>query len=408
MIREFFEKKKEKESKKKKKSASEIEGMFTLENWLPRAALRAKERTWSTHPGKFTHSSIKEITSVVYTDQRKDDGFLKSGNVDCETDSFGNAAALDVDQFLRLKMKDGNTLLRHIEERTSLSKNLLKISTESYDSLREKFLTIKNYSNDIHITDSKIKQVYFPVGEGEYHQLSVLTPSGVVFEMKKRIDEKRFFSDDSKEAKEARSKNQYSKKNFFDFFGLVTVGYGGTKPQNISVLNSNNSGKSYLLPSVPPVLKMRNISLPRYDFFIESLWFGGNCWEDHFEYLDKQFQDKRNNQEIRAKIGRIIIGIFYEIMGFVKKIRRVESDNWSLRKNYEKLPTYQKVILDKGRTSECSESDKRKFIKDSARWVVRRYNKGVGKKSGINLSDTEMRSFYEVIKNENWEWEEDI
>ena len=396
VIEEFFEK-----EKKKKK-------FTTQESWLLNRAKEAvdkKNRTWSTHLGQFTNSKIKidEIMSIVYTGQRKHDGFVKSGNVTCQMeDSPGNAQTITVGRFLCLKMEDGNTFLWHIEERTDLSRKVLNTSMESYDSLRENFLAIKTHSK-VPMTDARIKQVYFPVGEGEYHQLSVLTPSGIIFEMKNRID-----SDELKKMREMRKENQYSEKNFFDFFGLVTIGYGGAQPQNISVLNFNNRGKSYLLPSVPPALEMRNVRLPRYDFFIESLWFSGKRWEEHFEYLDKQFQDKRNNQEIRAKIGRIIIGIFYEIMGFVKKIRRVESDNWSLRKNYEKLPTYQKNILDKGRTSECSESDKREFFKDSARWIVFRYNKGFGKKSGINLSDTEMRSFYEVIKNESWEWEEGI
>jgi CRISPR-associated protein Csy1 len=43
----------------------------------------------------------------------------------------------------------------------------------------------------------------------------------------------------------------------FSLGDLTAIGYGGTKPQNISVINNQNSGFSYLLPSMPPILTKR-------------------------------------------------------------------------------------------------------------------------------------------------------
>lgn len=75
------------------------------------------------------------------------------------------------------------------------------------------------------------------------------------------------FLEHNKEARQLKKKDEYSENGFDELFNLTRISYGGTKPQNISVLNSNSAGKVYLLPSLPPSLKKRDVRLPRYDFF---------------------------------------------------------------------------------------------------------------------------------------------
>ncbi|TOM55970.1 type I-F CRISPR-associated protein Csy1, partial [Vibrio parahaemolyticus] len=60
-----------------------------------------------------------------------------------------------------------------------------------------------------------------------------------------------------------------------EIYGLTTIGYGGTKPQNISVLNNQNAGKAHLLPSLPPQIAQRKRRLPTYDFFTNTV----NPWQ---------------------------------------------------------------------------------------------------------------------------------
>ena len=130
-------------------------------------------------------STYTYVSPVICTSSPSPNGFLRSGNVPADQDSVGDAAALDVDAFLNLKMKDDRTLLVHIKEETYISKALLNICSETYETLRDGFLAVTNAAL-VNSTSTKIKQVYFPVG-GNYHLLSLLSNSGIMFELKKRI-----------------------------------------------------------------------------------------------------------------------------------------------------------------------------------------------------------------------------
>ncbi|WP_158006880.1 type I-F CRISPR-associated protein Csy1 [Piscirickettsia litoralis] len=231
---------------------------FSRACWLKDAAKRAKSFSLSSHPCRFSHPDARknengETSPVVVQAKADVDGYVRSGNVDVELDALGNAADIDVYNFLMLELSDGMKLIRHIELETDLSKELLSAEGSSYEELRSGFLKIKSNDNHPVRTSSKIKQVYFPVDD-DYHLLSILTPSGIVFSLRNKIQTMKF-SDSAKTARKACRDSEYSSEGFADIYNLAVIGYGGTKPQNISVLNSKNGGKAYLLPSIPPSMK---------------------------------------------------------------------------------------------------------------------------------------------------------
>ncbi|MGL5336625.1 MAG: type I-F CRISPR-associated protein Csy1, partial [Enterovibrio sp.] len=207
----------------------------------------------------------------------------------------GNAAALDVYKFLSLVMSDGRSLLEHIKQESELARQLLTVPTCDYQTLRDGFLKMVGSEQDS-VSSSKIKQVYFPVEDGEYHLLSLLTHSGHLFELRKRLDLLRF-GDAVKEARECRKNNQFHPTGYQEIYGLTTIGFGGTKPQNISVLNNQNGGKAHLLASVPPELKKRDIRLPKTNFFTESF----SAWQakEVLDALCSLFKTDYNNINIR-------------------------------------------------------------------------------------------------------------
>lgn len=208
---------------------------FSRLQWLSDAAGRAKQLSLTTHPFAFTHPRARrnrygKAGAVLAEVKKKNDGLLRSGNVVVPPDAEGNAAALDIYTFLMLKMQDGKTILTHLCEESETAKKIL--SSENYRELRAGFLQI--FSEDkIPVTNSKIKQVFFPVPDKEcnagYHLLSVLTPSGLLFELYRRLGKSGIFPGH-----------------------LVVIHIGGSKPQNISALNMQNKGKACLLLSVPP------------------------------------------------------------------------------------------------------------------------------------------------------------
>ncbi|EOV8103812.1 type I-F CRISPR-associated protein Csy1 [Vibrio parahaemolyticus] len=315
-IEAFFDERKEAWLKKNTSTAmneqqlrekqQECEQNFLLSNWLPDAAKRICSRALTTHPSKFTHPSTGVgkknksngtfVSPILFQGMHRNDGFFRTGNIQCDVvDSVGNSAELDVEDFLRIIISDGMSVIQHIENETNFCRKLLNVEEGEYVKLRENLLAIKN-SNDPISTNSKIKQVYFPITDGEYHLLSLLTHSGHLFELRQRLDALRF-GEEVKQARECRKNGLLHPDGYQEIFGLTTIGFGGTKPQNISVLNNKNAGKAHLLASIPPELKPRNLRLPTTDFFKESF----TAWQarETIEALHRLFKTDYNNINIR-------------------------------------------------------------------------------------------------------------
>ncbi|HAU1153216.1 TPA: type I-F CRISPR-associated protein Csy1 [Legionella pneumophila] len=356
-ITDFFAERKKSWLKKKLKSdmteleenniIQECEDIFALENWLPDAAKRAGWVSISTHPCTFSHPSSRknkngDVTSIIAKASRKADGYLRSGNVHVELDALGNAAALDVYKFLSLVTEDGKTVKEHIQQNTEVAKSLLSIKTESYENLRVGFLEMVS-SNEASITSSKIKQVYFPVGN-DYHQLSILSNSGMIFELRERVDALRF-SDTVQRERELRRDNIYSESGYREIYDVTTIAYGGTKPQNVSVLNNQYSGKAHLLLSAPPIFGQREITFPTKDFFVQSLRYS-DC-QEILERLDNIFKIERDGRisldKIRKGRDRCIGDLLDVILQKTMALREA-----SMKQFWEKssnLPSWQIIWL---------------------------------------------------------------
>lgn len=371
--------------------------IFSLEEWLPNASRRAWQMSMSTHPCTFSHPSSRKningyVTPIIAECEKKTDGFLRTGNANVETDALGNAAALDVLKFLSLIMSDGKKLLDHIVENSDISKELLDIKSMSYPELREGFLNISNNDDDI-VTSSKIKQVFFPVNDG-YHQLSLLTNSGLVYELRKRIDVLRF-SEAVKELRSCKRENEFSENGYSEIYEITTMGYGGTKPQNISVLNSQNGGKAHLLSSLPPMLKQRSINFPKNSFFTDS--FYKRDYADVFNALHKLFKTNYNNINIRE-------GRNYRVQ---ELIDRIVDKMWAIRASTEsqfydssQLKAHQRVWLDKNYIDERESSDEwlDKLTQEISAWTIRMYEKTLGKQA-IKLGEAERKKILEIVES---------
>lgn len=313
---------------------------YALENWTLDAVNRVSQLSMVSHPSKFSHPSAK-TSSIIAHANAKNDGYLRSGNVLYSLDVFGNAAAMDVYKFLSLQLSNHKTILENLEEETELVKHLFNFPNVEFKQLRQKFLEIKSIDKNIK-TDQLVKQVYFPVEKDGYHLLSILTPSGLVTELKQHIDKIRF-SEQTKLAKEHRRKNENDAQGFADIYNLTVTAYGGTKPQNISVLNSQNGGRSYLLSSVPPTFKQRKVRLPNRHFFKQNLY--PKNYLDSFKSLHKLLNVSINNINIRDAIKNIIQYIIDQIL-FVAFCVRQNQPGWSTTEHYQKLSLNQRIWLD--------------------------------------------------------------
>lgn len=406
-IQSYFSDRKEAWLKKNLKSSmedfdvreleQECEQKFSLNEWLPNAARRAGQISMSTHPCTFSHPSARKnkngyVSSVLVDIDRVDDGFLKTGNVSVLTDALGNAAALDVYKFLTLIMQDGENLLSHIQQDSELAKVLLTIKSESYQNLRKGFLAMVESSAE-NITSSKIKQVYFPVDD-DYHQLSLLTNSGMIYQLRSRLDKLRF-SEEVKALRDKKRKNEFSDQGYSEIYGLTTIGYGGTKPQNISVLNNQNGGKAHLLSSLPPSIEKRHIHFPKSDFFVES--FQRHEVTEAFKALHKLFLLDDNNINIRDARDRYlqdIIDLLIEKMWSVRAVSQVQYHQES------SLISSHQLIWLHSKNSEIRESSEQwldKLVHEIAHWLSRSYEKILAKQA-VKLGEEELLFFAKIVE----------
>ncbi len=361
----------------------EANELFMLATWLPDAAKRAKQLSLVSHPAKFSHPSAK-TSSIIAIAEKNADGFVRSGNTTEQLDVFGNAAAMDVYKFLSLTLEDGQTVLHHLEQQTSAIQQQFTLPSASYTELAASLLTIKSTDTDKAVTSDIVKQVYFPVSENSYHLLSVLTPSSLMFTLKQRINVLRF-SDEAKAAREAKKNNQHYDGELAEIYSLTVIGFGGTKPQNISVLNSQNYGTAYLLESLPPILKKRGINPPKNNFFSNSLRL--KDFQEDFDQLHKQLSSDVNNIHVRNKRDWLIKNIIYQVADKLWQIRFLDA-GWSTSDNYQNLPPQQKIWLDQHyKETRQQQTDWQDDIKTAlARWLSNSYKTTQGDKA-LSIDD---------------------
>lgn len=408
-IESFFQKRKEDWIKKETKPSMNEEALtelqrqsedkFSFENWLPAASRRAGQISISTHPCTFSHPSARKnengyASPIIATPERSADGYLRTGNVEVGQDALGNAAALDVYKLLSLTMDDGEPLHTHIERETPLAKELLNIDGESYEILRSGFLAMFKGGEE-HVTSSKIKQIYFPVVDS-YHLLSVLSNSGMIYELRKRVDELRF-SERHKQLREKRYNNEPSDESFAEIYNLTTIGYGGTKPQNISVLNNQFGGKARLLISAPPHIINRSIQFPRDSFFKSTIRFSEI--EEPLRKLHNIFITSADGiiplTNLQAGRDHRIQDIIDQIVVKMAAVRAVATEQY--RDENSNLPHYQRIWLYDDFKDERAQTDTwlRELCQAVTRWIHLAYQRII--KNPVLLGPAEIAYLQQAI-----------
>ena len=383
-----------------------FEEEIELEKIQDKIDILAKDSSYGTiisHSAKMTHPSCR-YPKIVYKGVFKKDGFLRTGNNKVEFDMQINAIKLKVFKFLSLRYK-GITLKDYIESNNSnILVELFKVSNERANSWIKLFslcLTSQDYR-----TDRFIKQVYFPI-EDNYHVLSLLHPSGLIFELKEKIDFLNRRSADRYIAKKKKADNEYLNIDFYTVPNLTETKYGGEHPKNISGLN-NKYQSHYLLYSMPPTLDKREIHFPKIDFFKNSI----SIWEFKETFFSLHYLYKRDyprNMDVRNERDSYYGEIIDNIIERMYAVREV-SMNQYYEKN-SKLKHHQKVwlIQSKAYRTEREEDDEwlAKLLKEIARWIISvGYKKVLGKKEHIKFGNGEYLYLLQLLEEhkESFRW----
>ena len=240
---------------------ADVAAQFQRDIWLADAARRVSQIQAVTHTLKAIHPDARGTNLFCQPDALRDRTELDSHALGTEfaSDVVGNAAALDVYRFLRIVV-DGRTLL------DAMQRDDRDLAAALSDDAVAAQTWIKAFVGLIEprgtpATHTKAKQVFWLVGDdafndADFHLLAPLYSSSLAHAVFLRINDDRY-GEAAQAARSARREGRDHPEGYAEYPGLAVQKLGGTKPQNISQLNSERRGVNYLLASLPPTWTVR-------------------------------------------------------------------------------------------------------------------------------------------------------
>ncbi|MCQ4167389.1 type I-F CRISPR-associated protein Csy1 [Tahibacter harae] len=329
---------------------TELETQFHPETWIEDAARRVSQIQAVTHSLKPIHPDARGTNLYCPPGTLHGHTELGSHVLDQEFsgDVVGNAAALDVYKFLRVEA-NGTTLLA-----AALAEDPDLIAAFSTDSERaaawsRAFARLVQPRGDL-ATHTYGKQVYwlvgdFPTNDSDYHLLAPLYATSLTHRLHVTINEGRF-GDAAKAAREARKEKRTHEHGFAEYPDLATQKLGGTKPQNISQLNSERGGVNYLLASLPPQWK----SKVRAPLDTESAFNRFSARDLVKELRDFLETDPAKTLPTRERREELVDRLIDELIWFAAEMRDALPAGWSAQSTC-RLPLAEQLWLDPGRAA---------------------------------------------------------
>ncbi len=251
------------------------------------------------------------------------------------SDVVGNAAVLDVYKFLKLEV-DGRTLLDWLSEDDPAAVRALSDDEAKAREWQSAFVGLVHAQKGHGVASHALaKQTYWLVGEdvaddAQYHLLAPLFATSLAQSVHEALQEDRF-GEANKAARVARREGREHESAFRDYPALAVRKLGGTKPQNISQLNSERGGVSYLLGSLPP---QWNQNVPRQLWGVTSV-FGpvlmryGDVRTTLRALLRFLQKDPPSNMETRGRVDAYLDRLIDELVAMASEIRRSLPKGWT-------------------------------------------------------------------------------
>ncbi|MBP2848378.1 type I-F CRISPR-associated protein Csy1 [Dickeya oryzae] len=339
----------------------EIEQAYEVRTWLTDAASRAGQISLVTHALKFTHSDAKGSSVFSTTPATATDVLSTASLAQPAIDAVGNAAALDVAKLLQTEHQ-GDSLVAALQRGDHRA---LEALAENPEQLTQWLAGFRQVLSDKQPSSHKLaKQIYFPVGDGEYHLLSPLYSSSLSQALDQRLNAVRF-GEQAKAIREARYEKRWHDGVDVSYPGIAVQNMGGTKPQNISALNSARSGRSYLLSSAPPQwlsqikLPLEHDTIFRVRGEVDALTYTARREMQQFLLSVKGVE---NNRDIRNQRRRYLDRLINTLFDYVATVQNLGKAGWS---TYSQLNFPLQLWLDPRR---CQQDDAFRYAREGGGW----------------------------------------
>lgn len=235
--------------------------------WLEDAARRVQQIQAVTHALKPIHPDARGTNLYVEPSTLPALAELGSHALDEHFvgDVVGNAAALDVYKLLKLEVH-GRSLLTALLAHDADALAALHPDPQQAQALRDALVSLTQPRAESPSSHTLAKQLYWLTGsdacdDAHYTLLAPLYATSLAHAVHAQVQEDRF-GEANKAARQARRERKMHNGVFHDYPGLAVQNMGGTKPQNISQLNSERRGVNYLLSSLPPNWQTSAVRLP--------------------------------------------------------------------------------------------------------------------------------------------------
>lgn len=394
---------------------AELLVQFAPEAWLADAAKRVAQIQTVTHSLKPIHPEARGTNlycppaSLV---PRPEVGSHVLG-ADFAGDVVGNAAALDVYKFLRVVV-EGRPLLAWLQQGDADAVAALSDDAELAQAWAGAFRSVTEPASQIPASHVLAKQLYWLVGDDpmvdeDFQLLAPLYASSLAHRVFQTVNEDRF-GDQAKEAQQARRERRAYAGVVRDYPALAVQKFGGTKPQNISQLNSERGGSNYLLSSLPPRWKGPEFSAP---WFVESVFarFGRSqeVWPVVRTLREFLKSDPPPVLETRLRREALVDSLIDALTDFARQFHVALPAGWT-QDTRCRLPDDERLWLDPGRVAAGATGDE-DFCE---RWFQMDWPAGVGRRFGnwlnrqleddsLRLGDVEMRHWQsELLLNQEW------
>ena len=324
------------------------EEKFSIASWIPNAAKRSLSLQYVTHTLKPIHGYAEgtelkvELQSLASLDEV---GSHCLGGT-YELDVAGNAAYLDVPKFLKLEY-EGLTLLELACANDVDLGAVFSSNPEEANGLLQTFASLLQ-PRGTPASHGFAKQLYWRVeddahNDASYHLIAPLFGSALAHTVWQTLQEHRF-GDSAKAARQARKDGTDSETPVYEYPHLAVRKMGGTKPLNISQLNSERGGNNPLLASLPPLWQTRE-QLPLSNKRLMAR-FGYRPEVKHTLQKLRQFLESNPpaNQDTRQRRDAMVFDLLDEWLQLSATLRIV-APGWSQRPECQ-LSAAQKHWLD--------------------------------------------------------------
>lgn len=344
-----------KEEKLKDTDDTDKAAKYDYHTWLADAARRVSQIQAVTHVLKATHPDARGSSLYVIPTELPTHADIGSHSLGTNyaDDIVGNAAALDVYKFLKLEVEQRRLLDWFLANDPDLLAALHPdLATAQEWSTAFKGL-IRSDGTD-YASHPMAKQVYWCVGDDptqneNFHLLQPLFSSSLAHAIHQDIQDARF-GEANKVARQARRDHQPHDAPCVEYRELAVRKLGGTKPQNISQLNSERGGVNYLLSSAPPSWTQLQ---PRQLLFIDSALQRFKGYEEVPSLLKQLGEFLATNppptMETRIKREGIEQTLGQSLAAFGLAMQQAFPAGWT-RDTHCKLPLCEQLWLDPERT----------------------------------------------------------